>query len=323
MQKKCCLAAVLAFSLCQTALYAQNGISIDVLQKDPYFSRGSTEEALEENPSSDIRKEDENDSQIRQTTNPADSSTFYNSQNWPGVIPGMKTSPNPNPDVPYGTQSAKDAREAEKNKKNEAPFTITNPNYKEDPTEADFLHDYWKKSWLEISLLYTPFYIPTFITENTLGKLLELDKTNYLNFLGAMANINFLPARFSRVKLGIALSGSYNALVSVNSYYTYFSNMVLANGELLMRILLGSSISLDLFAGGGVLMFLGTKFIYANNYESEPYNWFFPDVTGGLGMALYLTRYIGADARLQFSWPFKTDDPFPILQLGLGIGVRL
>lgn len=298
---------------------AQNGISIDVLQNDPYFSNGGTEDALERNPSSDIMKEDGVEQPNRQLTNPSDSSTFYNSKNWPGFVPGMDTSPNPT--APGEIQQEENKTKVKE--KNEAPFTIVNPNYTEDMNERDLFRGWWKKSWFEASVYYSALYAPNFLTPTTLATLLMMDQSKNFNFLGAMANVAFLPARFSKVKLGIGLTTSYNALITKKDYYVFSTNLVTANGSLLMRILCGTYASFDLFAGGGALMFLDTKTTYANNYSTPSYNWIFANVMGGLGLEFYFTRFIGSDIRLIFNWPFKTDDPFPFLQLGIGVGVRL
>ncbi|MCH5295892.1 MAG: hypothetical protein J1F14_08360 [Treponema sp.] len=297
LKKNVAFAAILFFSL--LTLPAQNGISVDVLQGDPYFMNGDVDYALKENPASDIKRGNVSAAPLRyrQMDDPSDSETFYNAQNWH--------------DFPED--------EEEVRKKKPGPATGDTPLY--NPVYTYFTP--WQESKFTAGLFYSPLYAPGFMTTAGLEEPLPLDNADGLSFLGGMLSMAYFTSRGRHVKTGVELSGSYNFLHSRKDQYTLSASLIGLDLAFFWCFFVTERLSLDLALGGGRLFFFDAKITYADDSPSVACDWTFPDVMGAVGLEFYFNRSVGIHARVQFTWPFTTYLDSPLLHIGVGAGVRL
>lgn len=324
-RKKLCNIKIFSFLfLCffiNVKLFSQ-GIPIEKIQNDPYFTSGSAfapEESNEESNQESAKKK-------LQMTDPSDSSTFYNAENWPGGIKDFneessnkeelsesEDSKNKNPERNKESNKAQGSDKKTEADKNQKPVLEADSksgiNGAFNPKNAKF----------NISASYKLFYSPAFIKESFPS---YFDKAFGFNFAGANATVEYLLSGKKDYKISFAAYASYSLLNQSDYKYTLRAQQFNAGGLIQLKFFTHNSDQINIHAGAGFLYIKDLQYTYENNLSSDSTDWCYPELRLGFDYEYFIYDYIGFKTGADFVWPLFLDKFYPMLDVKAGLITR-
>ncbi|MBE6355435.1 hypothetical protein [Treponema sp.] len=284
-----------AFFLMPAAIHAE-GISIEKVQNDPYFTNGSA-----------FLPEDENGNPSnQQMMDPSDPDTFYNAENWPGGLREFDDEPS---EIPEEGSVPDDGTGMGKGETVLSTDEETRANGTFNPLDAKF----------NFSASYRLFYSPTFIDGCVAS---YFDACFGFNFFGAGATAEYLFLGSKQVKFGIGAYGNWNLLRQNMPHYKLHGQQFSAGALFEVKVITYEKDQLNFHAGAGLLYIKDLQFDYENDLHSESTDWYYPELRLGFDYEYFIYDYVGFKAGADVVWPFLLEKFYPMLDVKLGIITR-
>ncbi|MBP5284185.1 MAG: hypothetical protein J6Y93_05920 [Treponema sp.] len=298
-------------------MHAQNGISIDKMQEDPYFANGSAF-----NP--DSKEEETVMPSDAQTYNPDDPETFYNSENWSGgikkfeegVLPSDQESffkPGDGPDGTGDAENGKAPLEPQDAPDGEAPLKTDGQAGKDGSFN-------FASSRVNLSAGWNFQYSPTFLPSSFSS---YFDYFFGFEFIGANARADWLLLTKGKLKFGVSAYGSWSWLYQKNDYTVITAHQYTADIFLTAKYYTEDENQLDFHLGGGFLGIADLKFSERKNELTKgPVSWRYLEVRAGAGYEMYVYDHFGFKFGADFAWAFMFENYYPRLEFSAGVAAR-
>lgn len=270
------------------ALFAENGVSMTVLQDDPYFLKGAPEVPQDQTSTTSAQEQKTATEETpKQTYNPDDEDTFYNAQNW---VYGPDGRPIP--------MHPEDAQEEEPN----APA----PSRKQRAQRATS----------NIALGWAPQYALPLFAGGLQDVLYMRDGLfPYMVPLGLFVNYDLLLKQRASSGIGLAIEGTLNYYTNEQDADTIQFLYFALNALFLWEKALGDKNTLAVRAGLGAWFAAPTfnrKYIPDGLREEATSVWMYPSVVVNASYFHLFTARLYAEAGIEAS---------PVLDVAGGIAV--
>ena len=286
------------------------GVSIETMQKDPYFSNGNVEKELEKQKQGEVQ-EDMDAEPDPESLDP-NSKNFYNAKNWSlGIEEPEETEEVLDPEQYVATPGTDQPKPRE---------NITFAKYS-DQLKAE---EPWFYRHADFTAGYSAFYGISTDSEKSIPVLFDLGRFFYIAPVGINLKAETIVFKVKELALTVGFMGEVSYLWRTEERYkltAWQTDMTLFGG--LRFHFIGNS-CLEVFAGGGLMGLFGTKFSFVSGAESETMNFLRFQGEAGLLFSYYFTRVIGLDASLDFAFPLMFDEPlYPKIHLNVGLGLHI
>ena len=291
---------------CTLSLYAQNGVSLETMQNDPYFANGDAEKEQERNSKGEAPQEEPKDPDP-EVADP-NSKNFYNAQNW--ILGVEEPNEEKEPVIPQPRPGTSQPQPRD---------NITFAKYS-DQLRAD---EPWFYRHVDLTIGYSAFGAIPF-GEKSIPELFNMSRLAYIAPVGMNFKTEVILFRVKEfaLTLGVLAEGTYMWRTEERYKLSAWQLNTSLFGAIRFHFIANSSI--ELFAGVGALMMLDTKFNWVSGAVSGPYNYIYLQPQGGLMFSYYFTRLVGLDVSADFAWPIIIDEPFyPQIHVNVGLGVHL